>query len=169
MNRVKVISLVLFFCGIGFLLESFGSFDAYVVLEYFPKEDIRIFGITLTLIGGLIFLKESVKNGLENKVVSSKVKSDTHLLKIAKSVGRREDITRDINHLIHELNRGNTNPGIGTQHISEGIYELRGRNGGRVFYREIEGDKFEILAYSDKEKQAKVIDYLRNKYGHGYT
>ena len=98
---------------------------------------------------------------LENMVVSSRVKEDNFLLKEAEKLGKKEAISRDINHLIEQLNKGNTNPGLGTKSICRGIYELRGRNGGRVYYREIGKDQYEILGYSDKDSQEKVIKHLK--------
>jgi len=176
MNRGKVIGLVLIVAGIFLCLESTLSATGYVVLNESLENSFALGGLFLLISGSILFFLFEVgrarlerdSSGIENKVISSRVKEDTHLLKIAKDVGKKEKISRDINHLLFELNRGNINPGLGTQHITEGIYEMRGRRGGRVFYREINPGKFEILAYSDKDKQSKVIEYLRNKYAHGY-
>ena len=66
--------------------------------------------------------------------------------------------------MIAELNKGNTNPGIGTKTVSTGLYELRGRNGGRVYYRESQKGKYEILGYSDKASQNRVINRLKKLY-----
>ena len=120
--------------------------------------------IAVILFGVGVFL--IITERLENGVVSSRVKTDPLLTRVAEEVGKREAISRDVNHLITELNKGNTNPGIGTKTIFAGVYELRGRNGGRVYYRQIGGDRYEILGYSDKNKtnQRKVINRIKQLY-----
>jgi putative component of toxin-antitoxin plasmid stabilization module len=103
-----------------------------------------------------------MKSGIENKVINSKVKENPLLLRTAKNLGQDEG--REVNHLIEQLNKGNTNPGVGTRTVFSGVYELRGRNGGRVYFRNIGKEKYEILGYSDKDSQLSVINRLRELY-----
>jgi len=121
---------------------------------------LSLFSVLSFILGAGLILA----GGVQNKVIRSRVSKDSLLLRVAQDVGRRQAISRDINHLIAELNKGNTTPGLGTKTVSNGIYELRGRNGGRVYYREIEKGKYEILGYSDKPSQRGVINRLKDLY-----
>ena len=47
--------------------------------------------------------------------------------------------------------------------LLNGVFELRGKNRARVYYREVDG-KIEILGKSVKNNQQKVIDILKNMY-----
>ena len=69
---------------------------------------------------------------------------------------------RDINNLIKQLSSGNENPGIGTRRIKglKNVSEARGRNEGRVYFREKNG-KIQILATSNKDNQNRVIGILQ--------
>jgi hypothetical protein len=49
--------------------------------------------------------------------------------------------------LVKQLSLGNRNPGIETENIFKGVYELRGKNRARVYYREVD-EKIEILSKS---------------------
>jgi len=53
---------------------------------------------------------------------------------------------------------------MGTQHLFKDVYELRGKNRARVYYRKVDG-KIEILAKSAKFNQGKVIKILKRMYG----
>lgn len=69
---------------------------------------------------------------------------------------------KDVNHLIEQLALGNDNPGIGNRRVKglKNVLEARGRNEGRVYFREKDG-KLEILAKSNKDNQNKVISTLQ--------
>lgn len=165
-GKQKVFGVVLIIIGIVFILNSFWGISGFVIfegLEDFLGDKIG-FAIGMVLVAGGIFTLVLSKERLENMIIASRVKEDSFLSRIAKGVGKKEPINRDINHLISELNRGNTNPGVGTKSISPGIYELRGRNGGRVYYKDSSGGRYEVLGYSDKETQDKVIKHIRKKY-----
>ena len=62
---------------------------------------------------------------------------------------------KDVNHLAEELAKGNEHPGIGRKHICKGIFEHRGKNGGRLYVREVDG-VIEIMAKSGKKKVIKT-------------
>ena len=77
--------------------------------------------------------------------------------------GRDQDAQRSFNNLVEQLSLGNRNPGIGTEPVFKNVYELRGENRARVYYREVDGT-IEILGKSIKDNQQKVIDILRDMY-----
>lgn len=161
MEKIRLLGVVFLFLGVMALYSNFSINGA--VIGYSLKNNIFGFVSLVFLISGIILI---FTGGIENKVISSKVKKDPCLLRIAEEVTENEAVKRDINHLIHELNKGNTNPGIGTKKLRgvSDIYELRGRNEGRVYYREINKGKYEILGYSDKKSQKRAIDRLKEIY-----
>jgi hypothetical protein len=67
-----------------------------------------------------------------------------------------------VNNLIEQLALGNDNPGIGKRRVKglKNVSEARGRNEGRVYFREKNG-KLEILAKFNKQNQNKVISILQ--------
>ena len=93
-----------------------------------------------------------------------RIKDSPALVREAERMGRDQDAQKDVNHLIEQLSLGNRNPGIGTKKLFKDIYELRGDNRGRVYYREVDG-KIEILAKSAKKNQEKVIKLVKKIYG----
>lgn len=128
---------------------------------------LSLVALVFFIVGGFLILTGK----LENKVMGSKVKEDPLLSSVAEHIGENQAVNRDVNHLIKELNKGNTNPGTGTRTVFKGVRELRGPNEGRVYFRQIEKeddkdkkDKYEILAYSDKDYQSRVINRLKKLY-----
>jgi putative component of toxin-antitoxin plasmid stabilization module len=159
MKKVRFLGFLFLFIGMGIFFSN-SSITGAVIGASSLNNFSSFLSIALFFVGiYLIFV-----GGIENKILSSKVKEDPLLLRIAENIGKKESIKRDINHLIAELNKGNTNPGIGTKTISKGLYELRGRNEGRVYYREIQKGKYEILGYSDKDSQDRAIARLKKLY-----
>jgi HD superfamily phosphohydrolase len=69
---------------------------------------------------------------------------------------------KDVNNLIEQLSLRNDNLGIGNKRVKnlKNVSEARGRNQGRVYFREKNG-KIEILAKSNKDNQKKVIGILQ--------
>jgi hypothetical protein len=86
------------------------------------------------------------------------------IIKQAEKAGENQQIQNEMNHLIYEFLNGNNNPGIGNKNLFKDICYLRGRNGGRVFYR-IKNGGIEILAKSNKGNEQNVINILKNLYG----
>ena len=84
---------------------------------------------------------------------------------MAKTAGKNQAIQDEINLMIEKLRLGNENCGIGKKTLFRNVKELRGNEGGRVYYRKVDG-KIEILAKSDKVKrnQKKVINILKDLY-----
>ncbi len=86
------------------------------------------------------------------------------------------EVQRSIDTLTRELAKGNLNPGIGTKHLFDGIFESRARNGARVYWRSVARETtegvdgavdaaIEILGKSDKSNQSAVIRLLESTYG----
>lgn len=92
-----------------------------------------------------------------------RIKENSALVREAERAGRDQDAQRSLNNLVEQLSLGNRNPGIGTENVFKDVYELRGKNRARVYYREVDG-KIEILAKSVKSNQQKVINILKKMY-----
>lgn len=106
-------------------------------------------------------LDENVK---ERKIeIVYRIKENPALVREAQRAGRDQDAQRSLNNLVEQLALGNRNPGIGTENVFKDVYELRGKNRARVYYREVDG-KIEILGKSVKSNQQKVINILKKMY-----
>ena len=105
-------------------------------------------------------LDENVKDAKIEIVY--KIKENPALVREAERMGKDQAAQKDVNHLIEQLSLGNQNPGIGNQRVKglKNVSEARGRNEGRVYFREKDG-KIEILAKSNKDNQNKVIVILQ--------
>jgi hypothetical protein len=84
-----------------------------------------------------------------------RIKDSASLVREAESLG--EAAQREADDLVERYLAGNHNPGIGTKHLEGDIYYLRGRNGGRVFYRETAEGYMEVLGKADKSNEDRVI------------
>jgi hypothetical protein len=118
-----------------------------------------LYGIFMFLLSGL------EKKVQEDKKMISRVKEDPLLLRVARNIGKNPVIRKEINHLMNELYKGNTNPGLGTKYVDSNIREMRGRNGARVYYKMNSFGDYEVLGYSDKDTQTEVINRLKILYG----
>ena len=99
--------------------------------------------------------------------IKSLVKSDWKLLSFAKNTFRgNSKLSKEANGLIEQLANGNMNPGIGTKNIRgvSGISEARSRGGARVYFRNTD-EGVDILGYSNKSNQQKVINRIKDVYG----
>ena len=103
-------------------------------------------------------LDENVTDGKIEIVY--RIKENPALVREAQRAGRDQDAQRSLNNLVDQLSLGNRNPGIGTENVFKDVYELRGKNRARVYYREVDG-KIEILGKSVKSNQQKVINILK--------
>ena len=98
------------------------------------------------------------------KIVSS-VKSDSKLLAYAVETFESSTALRnEANALLKQAAKGNFDAGIGRNIITKSITEMRGKNGARIYYR-MENNVMEIVGYSKKPNQQKVIDRLIKIYG----
>ncbi|EAY24864.1 putative cell wall-associated protein [Microscilla marina ATCC 23134] len=111
--------------------------------------------------------KESQSRGSSTKGVeiTFKTKEVPAIAKLAEQtfVGN-EALRNEANGLLEQVKKGNDNPGIGTKSIGDGIHELRGRKGVRIYFKNTDNG-IEILGYSDKKNQQKVIKKLKEVYG----
>ena len=91
-----------------------------------------------------------------------RIKEDADLVRAAKYARKNAYVQKNINHLKDELAKGNNNSGIGQKSISKSIIEHRGKNGGRLYVRELDGVT-EIVRKSGKNKsnQQFVINRLK--------
>ena len=91
-----------------------------------------------------------------------RIKENPALIREAERMGKDQAAQKDVNNLIEQLSLGNDNPGIGNRRVKnlKNVSEARGRNEGRVYFREKDG-KIEILAKSNKDNQNKVIGILQ--------
>ena len=105
-------------------------------------------------------LDENVKDGKIEIVY--RIKENPALVREAQRMGKDQAAQKDVNNLIEQLSLGNENPGIGHKRVKglKNVSEARGRNEGRVYFREKDG-KIEILAKSNKDNQKKVIAILQ--------
>lgn len=97
--------------------------------------------------------------------IVSRIKEDTRLINLAETAGKNQAIQDEINLMIEKLRLGNENCGRGRKTLFRNVKELRGNEGGLVYYRKADG-KIEILGKSDKVKrnQQKVINILKDLY-----
>ena len=105
-------------------------------------------------------LDENV-NGAKVEIIY-RIKENPALVREAERMGKDQAAQKDVNNLIEQLSLGNDNPGIGNRRVKglKNVSEARGRNEGRVYFREKDG-KIEILAKSNKDNQNKVIGILQ--------
>lgn len=105
-------------------------------------------------------LDENVTDGKIEIVY--RIKENPALIREAERMGKDQAAQKDVNNLIEQLSLGNDNPGIGNRRVKnlKNVSEARGRNEGRVYFREKDG-KIEILAKSNKDNQNKVIGILQ--------
>lgn len=157
-----------------FALNTLAQLTGYVIVDSFSYSYSFALASILFIVAliGATITRAYAPRGLESMVtpsdieITSSVKSDPHMLRIARSIGKNQRIQSEINHLLKELAKGNHNPGTGngTLELARKVHYLRGRNGARVFYLQQGGNKYEIIGYSDKLEEAHVARYLTAKY-----
>ena len=96
--------------------------------------------------------------------VKSSIDKDPKLVKAAEKMGENQRVQQEANDLVNQFVNGNTNPGIGNKNLFGDVNYLRGKNGARVFFRNIL-DGIEILAKADKSNEESVIKLLIELYG----
>ena len=97
--------------------------------------------------------------------VESKFEEDSKLVKYSEKAKKNQKIKNEVDSIIEKLRLGNLNPGKGTKTLFNNVKEARGKNGARVYFREVNG-RIEILGISNKvpRQQQAVIDILKQKY-----
>jgi hypothetical protein len=91
------------------------------------------------------------------KLLSS-IGEDAKLVKYAEESGK--SVQKGLDHLVEELGKGNTNPGLGTKGLGNGISYARARDGARVFFKQA-NDTITIIAKASKANESQVINYLK--------
>lgn len=97
--------------------------------------------------------------------IVSRINKDTQLIKYAEKAGKNQRLQKELNDMSEKLRLGNEQCGKGRRTLFRNVKELRGYEGGQLYYRMVDG-KIEILAKSSKvrREQQKVIDILKRKY-----
>jgi plasmid stabilization system protein ParE len=85
-----------------------------------------------------------------------------HLL-VREAEAARHSLPGEIEQLLNKLNHGNELAGRGRRHICGPIFEARGYQGARVYYRHA-GLTVEVVALSTKANQDQVCERLRLLY-----
>ncbi|GHT11366.1 hypothetical protein FACS1894170_04850 [Planctomycetales bacterium] len=93
--------------------------------------------------------------------VTSSINQSKGLVRAAEEAGT--SVQPSVDRLVGQLQQGNLNPGIGTKHLFNGIFEARAKDGARVYVRNIENG-VEIVGKSNKANQDMVIGLLRRLY-----
>ncbi|MFH1425133.1 MAG: DUF308 domain-containing protein [archaeon] len=154
----RVLGVVFILFGIALMFNSFQGLEGYVVFEGTDVVFGYFFGVVFILVGVVLLMVAK-----KFHKITSRIESDSTLMRLTKDAVTNQDVQRDINHLTNELYRGNMNPGIGTRKLFGNISYLRGRLGGRVFYRSKPGG-YEILAKASKANEDSVIGRLVDIY-----
>lgn len=84
-----------------------------------------------------------------------RIKDNPNLVREAENLS--EAAQREVDDLIERYLAGNKNPGTHNRNLEGNIRYLRGRNGGRVFFRETADGYMEVLGKSDKANEDRVI------------
>ena len=139
-----------------------------VISVEFLEEEITVYNFEVLehhnyFVSTLGLLVHNVCEGAGDKVKSLINESD-QLSKEAEKMERNQVTQNESNELIQQFLKGNTNPGIGSKHLSGDIYYLRGRNGERVFYRMNDG-VMEILGKANKSNEQAVINLVEKIFG----
>ncbi len=165
---MRVLSFIMFIIGTLFLinaqLDITGAFLGFkslnVLISFF-------IGIMLLFLAVVIFSTATLT--LEKAVaLKSSIHKYPSILRLTQEAAKNQDVQRDLDHLEEELQKGNFEAGLGHPGHIEGtsIFYLRGRNGGRVYYRKAGESDYEIVGKSAKGRnQEQVIDKLKGIYG----
>lgn len=94
--------------------------------------------------------KKKLEDECQPRILKSRIKEDPGLVRAAKKACKDQLVQADINHLEEQLAQGNMNPGIGSTPLGNGFMEHRGKNGGRIIVKEVEGGVVEIYGKSGK-------------------
>jgi hypothetical protein len=108
--------------------------------------------------------REQIDISREKPVVVSRIKDSKRLVKEAEKSCKNDAVQRDLNHLEDELRNGNLSPGKGSLKVGglQNVWEARGTQGGRLYYRITPSGIIEILAKSGKSNQQDVINIMDN-------
>ncbi len=154
-------------------IDQTGIVDGVHALTYLPSGEYgkaTLTGIGILGIGGdalkLAKYSDEVAGAVGEgvKAVKSLAKADNKILKFSRETFESSTTLKNsANGLIEQLSKGNLNPGIGTKKVFGEVLEARSREGARVYFRQT-NEVIEILGYSNKSNQQKVINRLRTLY-----
>jgi uncharacterized protein RhaS with RHS repeats len=94
--------------------------------------------------------------------VTSRIKESLGLVKEAEKAGKSNQ--DGIDRLVERIRQGDTNPGMGSKPIGDGLSEARGIDGSPVYFRETPNGT-EILGKSNKDNQQSVINEVLKAFG----
>lgn len=172
MRKGLLASFAIFLFGVFILLDTNGAITGAFIgtNDSIGNEIVGLYAILVSC-----FLLATASSDLEKILVKSVVKKDKALVGLAEEAANSEQVRRELDHLVKELSKGNLEAGRGRPgHLKgTGISYLRGRNGGRLYYHQIDDTviksekykTYEIVGYSGKRhNQDKVITKLLEKY-----
>lgn len=167
MHKLLVRSFSLAFAVLGFLLLfSSGIGITGAVIGSASAGNLNsLLGFLFLTVGVLLFAAE--RASLEKLVITNSIGAQKSLQKLAEKALRNQTIEREINHLIKELSKGNFEAGLGRPRHVDGtpVFYIGGRNGGRLYYRRVGQNSYEIVAKSGKGRnQDQVIEQLKQLY-----
>ncbi|MFW5420264.1 hypothetical protein J0910_26970 [Nocardiopsis sp. CNT-189] len=151
------------------LRSSSGAWSQVDGVEVREVPDQRVHNLTVADLHTYYVLAGSVPVLVHNADdlcgVTSAIHDDPYLVKAAEAAGKNQRLQKEMDDLVMQFRSGNKNPGLGNKAL-EGtdISYLRGRNGGRVFFRNT-GDGIQIVGKADKSNESKVIKRLKELYG----
>ncbi len=162
------IGVITFIIGIFMLINSQSNITgASIGIAASTNSFLSSFLGVMSIVSSIILFAPT-HFGLEKILLSSAIKRSPPLLRLAQDAVRNETVERELNHLVKELSKANFEAGLGHPgHIEgTGVYYLRGRNGGRLYYHRIGEDSYEIVAKSAKgTNQNQVINKIGKTYG----
>lgn len=103
---------------------------------------------------------------MEKLILTTALESHPRLLRLAEEARKNERVKRELDHLKKELGKGNLEAGLGHPGHIHGtpVSYLRGRNGGRLYFRRTQHG-YEIVGESGKERnQDQVIRALEETF-----
>lgn len=138
---------------------------AVIGISILNSSGVYFLGIFFILISYILFL--AAQSELEKKLkLTSSIKEDNIMKRLAEETAENQQVKREIDHLVYELSKGNLEAGLGhPRHIKgTNIFYLRGRNGGRLYYRKTQ-EGYETVGKSGKGRiQDRVIERLKELY-----
>lgn len=151
------------------LRASSGDWSEVTAVDSWSVPDQQVHNLTIADLNTYYVLADDTPVLVHNASgcgVSSVISEDSLLVKAAEKAGRNQRVQDEMNDLVVQYLKGNKNPGLGNGSLpGTGVLYLRGRNGGRVFFRTKSDGTMEIVGKADKSNESQVISRLNDKYG----
>lgn len=165
MRKGLLLPFALFLLGVFILLDNNGTITGAFAGTTSPIGNVVI-GLYAILVSS--FLLATGLSGLEHKLyLKSAIKNDPALVRLAEDAASNQRIGLELDHLVKELSKGNFEAGLGRPGHVDGtdVFYLRGRNGARLYYHQVNPSTYEIVAKSAKgNNQDRVIRKVREDY-----